>query len=257
MRSILLYDKDKCTLCGVCAGVCVQRAITLENGCWNYRTDLCKACGQCIEQCRFDALEFSGQVYTLEQVKEEILKDKAFYDKSKGGVTFSGGEILMQIEFAEHLSEILRETGIHIACETTAALPPAIFKRLLKSVDYVMLDIKHYERKILQEICRADLSVICENIKMAVNMKKTLVGRIPVIPGFNHSLKDMEGFACFCKELGVHEIHLLPFHQLGEKKYEQLQREYKMKEIPALHKEDMEEYAEYLRVYGFQVEIGG
>lgn len=214
-------------------------------------------CGYCAEECPYDALELSGRLYTLEQAEEEVMKDRAFFDKSGGGVTLSGGEVLMQAGFAVELAARLAEKGIHIACETTAALPLDLFKRLLDVADYIMVDIKHYDAETLWNVCRADFNVICGNIREAVKRKKPLVGRIPVIPGFNDSMKDMEGFAKLGRSLGIGEFHLLPFHQLGEEKYEQLQQEYRMKGVPSLHGEDMEEYAKYLKTCGFHIQIGG
>lgn len=256
LRPVLLYNKKNCVLCGRCAQVCPVNAVSIEDGIRSMNPELCTSCGRCVEECGYDALELSGRVYTLEEAAEEILKDQAFFEKSGGGVTYSGGEALMQIGFLEKLSQRLRSKGIHIACETTAALESDRYCRLLDSVDYVMMDIKHYDEKRLLKVCHADLGLIRENIRETVKRQVPLIGRIPVIPGFNASMEDMEGFAKFGRELGIKEYHLLAFHQLGEEKYERLQRNYQMKGVLPLHKEDLEEYADYLSKQGFHVEIG-
>lgn len=257
LKPALLHNGKNCTLCGLCAKNCPTGAVSVTEGTWKVDLTLCSACGRCAAECRCDALELSGQIYTVEEAAAEVLKDKAFFDKSEGGVTLSGGEVLVQVEFAERLARVLKNAGVHIACETTAALPAAVFDRLLAAVDYMMLDIKHYDAEKLWEVCHGDMRIISGNIKKAVKQGVPVVGRIPVIPGFNASMGDMEEFARFGKEMGIEEFHLLPFHQLGEEKYERLQKVYRMKSVPALHKEDLEEYAVCLRSCGFRVEIGG
>ena len=257
LRPVLLHDRKGCALCGLCTRNCPSMAVSIADGFWKLDSGRCTACGRCVDICPHDALELSGRVYSVEEAAEEVLKDRAFYDKSGGGVTISGGEVLMQAEFAVKLAEYLKKSGVHTACETTAALPGSAFEQLMVTMDYMMIDIKHYDAEKLWNICHADLQIISGNIKAAVKWGIPLVGRIPVIPGFNASMQDMEGFSKLGRELGIREIHLLPFHQMGEEKYERLQKEYRMKDEPPLHKEDLKEYAGYLKSCGFQVEIGG
>ncbi|WP_215700710.1 glycyl-radical enzyme activating protein [Clostridium sp. MCC353] len=257
LRPVLLHDGKTCALCGLCARNCPSMAVSISGGFWKMDPGRCTACGRCAAACPHDALELSGRVYTLEEAANEVLKDQAFFEKSGGGVTLSGGEVLMQAEFAAKLAKRLKTSGVHTACETTAALSGAAFEQLMAEMDYIMIDIKHYDAEKLWQTCHGDLNIISGNIKAAVNYGIPLAGRIPVIPGFNSSMQDMEGFALFGRELGIREIHLLPFHQMGEEKYERLQKQYLMKDEPPLHKEDLMKYAGYLESRGFQVEIGG
>lgn len=257
LRPVLLHDMKTCTLCGKCREICKVSAITVDKGEWRVSQSLCNTCGKCKDSCPSDSLEISGRVYSDREIFDEVVKDKAFYEKSGGGVTFSGGEALMQVDFVEHLSELLREEGIHTACETTAFAAPERFEQLLKSVDYLMIDIKHYDSERLKAVCGGDLARISNNIRTAVERGKPVAGRIPVIPGFNNSAQDIKRYAEYADSLGIKEIHLLPFHQLGEMKYDQLRRAYQMKGCTALHKEDLTRFSNYLSNLGFRIQIGG
>ena len=253
----LMYNSRFCALCGKCGQVCPTSAIKVSQKGWTINRDLCNLCGLCAQVCPNDAIEISGKLYNMEQVVDEVLKDKAFYDKSGGGVTFSGGEVLLQVDFATRLASLLQRKGIHVACETTASVQPLVFNKLLEVMDYYLLDMKHYDPEKLQTVCNGNYNFIRENTIAVVKSNKTIVGRIPIIPGFNNTLEDAKGFAEYASEVGIKEIHLLPFHQFGESKYEQLSIEYSMKDYKELHNEDIEDYAKYLIQQGFKVQIGG
>ncbi len=257
MTQLVMHDERKCIFCKQCAAVCPQKAIEVAGGRWKLNKVSCDACGVCKRACPEEAIEISGKVYTLEEAEAEVIKDQAFYEKSGGGVTLSGGEVLMQAEFAEHFAERLKQKGIHIACETTAAIFPERFTRLVNFMDCLLVDLKHYDKEKLRKICGLNLDTVCENIQTAISQNKEVIGRIPVIPGFNDSEGDIEKIGELGKKLGIRQIHLLPFHQLGERKYECLQKEYTMKSVAPLHQEDMEIYKDCLQAQGFHVEIGG
>lgn len=257
LNPVLMFDIKACVLCGRCKDICPESAIKISNRQWEVDTGLCSGCGTCADICMAEALEISGKRYRIDQVAEEVEKDKAFYEKSGGGVTLSGGEVLMQLDFIESLSDRLHSRGITIACETTASGSLGEFGRLLNAADYFMIDIKHYDAEKLQRVCGADAFRIGENIALAVQSGKTVIGRIPVIPGFNHSIVDMEKFADYAESLALTEIHLLPFHQLGESKYTQMGKQYEMNQAGGVSKQDLTDYARYLKYRGFRVQIGG
>lgn len=256
-KPVLLHDITKCTFCHRCESICKQAAIEINESNWKLKQELCDSCGKCTEMCLNEALKLSGKIYHIHDVFEEVKKDIEFYKTSGGGVTLSGGEVLTQIEFAEQLSEALHKEKIHVACETTACSTPDKFERLLKVIDYFMIDLKHYNKEKLEKVCNGNLELINKNIEKVLLSGKPVVGRIPVIPGFNFSMNDMKEYAKYAAKLGIQEIHLLPFHQLGEMKYIQLNKEYKMKGYMPLHKEDLIPYADYFTNIGLTVQIGG
>lgn len=257
LKPVLMHDENRCVLCGRCVAACPQEAISVSNGAFQVDRSRCTGCGCCHEHCMQEALEISGSYLGMKEVVEEALKDKAFYLKSGGGVTLSGGEVLMQVDFIRRLYDELHREGVSVACETSAFAPSETFRVLLESSDLFLIDLKHYDDKKLREVCHADGRQIRKNIRTVLERGKPLIGRIPVIPGFNDTKEDMKRFAQYAKDLSIRKLHLLPFHQLGELKYGQLDRSYPWKDFDALHKEDVEEAASYLKGLGFTVEIGG
>ena len=209
----------------------------------------CRWCSNPASQNRYasiaDAREdetYCGRDYTVAEVMTEVIKDKPFYDQSGGGMTMSGGEVLQQAEFAADLADAAHEAGIHVAVETTGFAVPERFREFLSHVDLLLYDFKHVDREIHQANTGVPNDVILENLATAVASGKQVIARIPVIPKFNSSLGAAAAMADRLAALGVKEVHLLPFHQFGEKKYEQLGVAYAMQGVTQLHPEVLENY---------------
>ncbi len=185
---------------------------------------------------------FSGRQYTVEEVMRIVLQDKPFYERSGGGITFSGGDVLQQAEFAAHLADAAHTEGIHVAAETEGYASPDRFCSFLSHIDLLLYDFKHSDREAHFLGTGVYNDVIKENLKAAVNIGQRVIVRIPVIPKFNASLRSAEAMAAELKEIGIEEVHLLPFHQLGESKYEKLGVTYEMKGIPQLFPEMLHVY---------------
>jgi pyruvate formate lyase activating enzyme len=180
-------------------------------------------------------------MFTLVVLFKPNTKD-IFYDESNGGVTLSGGEVLLQHEFAIALLKKLKEQGIHTACETTGYASPEIFQAFISNVDLLLFDIKHYDSQKHYEATKVHNEKIIFNLKMAVSQGKEVIIRIPVIPTINNSLEDAQGFRKLLKEVGVTKVDILPFHQFGQKKYSLLNKEYKFENVAQLHEEDLIEF---------------
>ena len=131
-----------------------------------------------------------GEHRTLDYVMSEVMKDKDFYDESKGGVTLSGGEVLQQHEFAIALLKRLKKLDIHTACETTGYASPEIFLAFIEDIDLILFDIKHYDSQKHYAFTNVYNEKIILNLKSAINQGKEIIIRIPVIPGINNSLED-------------------------------------------------------------------
>lgn len=183
-----------------------------------------------------------GRKYTLDEVLFEVEKDRCFYEESGGGITLSGGEALQQPRFTRALLEEARAKGLHCALETTGYVPEAVFQEVLPLVDLFLFDVKHWNSEKHMAGTEVDNALILKNLHTAMEYGTPLIARIPVIPGFNFSNEDGRGLAMLLRREGVQEVHLLPFHQFGEKKYEQLQLPYEMKGVKQLHPEDMQDY---------------
>ena len=253
MRQQLTLDKRKCTGCGKCVAACPQGARSVDRGVCRVDAALCNGCRACLQVCPSRAIGSEGRTVSVEEVLEEALKDKVFYDTSGGGVTFSGGEVLLQRDFATALARRLRENGVHVAVETAAAVPLEAFSAFLQEVDYVLMDLKHYDSDAHKTGTGVDNRQILENLRYLKDSGKPFLVRIPVIPGFNDSLADAQAFGKLLKELEIPEVQLLPFHQLGRHKYDLLNMQYAYAGTPQLHTEDLEAYRRQLVCQGIEV----
>lgn len=217
-------------------------------------------CGWCANpECRIPLENplCEARAYTIEEIVTEVLKDKVFYDKSGGGVTLTGGEVFTQFDFALKLCRALREKGVSVALETAGFTDKNKFETLTRETDFVFIDCKHYDEQKFFEGTGGKLSVVTENIKELIRSGKEYCVRIPVIRGYNDALSDASNFCRLFFELGIKDIQLLPFHQFGEKKYQNLGLKYKYANVPPLHEEDLAEYREIFIGNGFNAEIGG
>ena len=217
----------------------------------------CRWCSNPESQNRFtsiteqmDDTAYRGRFYTVEEVMHAVRQDKPFYERSGGGVTFSGGDVLQQAEFASALADAAHEEGIHVAAETEGYTSPERFLAFLSHIDLLLYDFKHADREAHFQGTGVYNDVIIQNLRQAVSSGKQVIARIPVIPHFNASLSSAEQMTKMLAETGIREVHLLPFHQLGESKYEKLGIPYEMKGIKQLHPEALEKYRDVFLHYG-------
>ena len=255
MRAQLTLDREKCAGCGSCASLCPAKARALSGGFPAVDAGACTLCGHCLEACPTRAIGREGSEMTVEEVLAEVLKDEAFYRQSGGGVTFSGGEPLLQIEFATALARALHESGVSVAIETAAAIPGERFRAFLREIDYVHIDLKHYDSARHRAGTGLGNEQILENIFAVRDSGLPYLVRIPVIPGFNASPEDAQGFAKLLASLRVDRVQLLPFHQLGERKYSLLGRAYAHAGQAQLHKEDLKQYRQIMLRHGLDAQL--
>ena len=251
----LTLDKNKCTGCGACVAACPQNARTIEAGFPKVNTALCNRCGACLENCLNGAIALEGKVADVEQVLAEVRKDKVFYDRSGGGVTLSGGEVLLRLPFARELSRRLHQEGIHVAVETAGVAKEERFRALLKEIDYVMMDLKHYDSAAHRAGTGRGNEQVLANLRILRDSGVPFLVRIPVIPGFNDSLEDAAAFALLLKEMDIFKVQLLPFHRLGCHKYELLGLAYDYADTPSMQAEELEDYSRAFTRMGIEVII--
>lgn len=195
--------------------------------------------------------------YRVEELAAELIKDKPFFDRSGGGVTLTGGEPLLQMDFVVSLSRRLHELGVRVAVETAACVPADAFQKAVAALDMVHIDLKHYDEEAHRRGVGAGLDLILENIRTALASGVPTVLRIPVIPGYNDAETHARGFARLLTALGAGEVHLLPFHQMGERKYETLGMPYAFAGKNQLREEDLAPFEAILKDAGLKVQIGG
>ena len=192
-----------------------------------------------------DAMEdplYCGRAYTVAEVMAVVRQDLPFYEESGGGMTLSGGEVLQQQDFALELIAAAHAEGIQVAVETTGYAAPERFQQFLPAPDLFLYDFKHYDRALHRAGTGVDNDWILENLRAVVAAGKPVIARIPVIPRFNVGIKHARGLAGALADIGVREVHLLPFHQMGEKKYDELGIDYEWRGVKQLHPEALENY---------------
>ena len=251
----LTLDKGKCVGCGACVAACSQNARSMEEGFPKVNTALCNHCGACLENCPGGAIAMEGKFVDTEQVLAEVRKDKVFYDRSGGGVTLSGGEVLLKLPFAMELARRLHQEGIHVAVETAGVAKEERFRALLKEIDYVMMDIKHYDSAAHRAGTGRGNEQVLANLRILRDSGVPFLVRIPVIPGFNDSLEDAAAFALLLKEMDIFKVQLLPFHRLGCHKYELLGLAYDYADTPSMQAEELEDYSRAFTRLGIEVII--
>ncbi len=221
----LSYNIEKCTGCQACIDVCNQKAIQFVEGKVKTDRSLCNACGKCITNCPTEARSIIGKTMNVDEVYKEVSKDKLFYDTSGGGVTLTGGEVLVQHEFARSILKRCKENGIHSAIETCGHGKWEVLKGLLKYTDIVLYDLKHMNDLEHKKCTGVGNELILDNLsKLSKELNIPVIIRVPIIPGYNNSEENMHLMSKYILENvpTCQEVNLLPYHNFGEGKREQL-----------------------------------
>lgn len=222
--------QSRCVSCGYCAESCPKGIIEGQPPFAITDREKCDLCGICVKECCTNAKKVVGEEYTVEALLKEIVKDQSFYDSSGGGVTFSGGEPLMQPVFLKGILEACKGAGIHTAIETTGMAEREVLLEAASLLDLIYFDLKHMDDKVHKDITGVSNERILDNLAALSKVHHNIVVRIPVIPGINDSIENLRKTADYAASLSVPLIELLPYHNLGEVKYGQLGREYELSE---------------------------
>lgn len=199
-----------------------------------------------------------GRDVTVGEVMEEVLKDSVYFRRSGGGLTLSGGESLLQPDFAAALLEAAHENGLNTAIESTGFADYGAIEKILPHLDLYLMDIKHMNSEKHKAFTTQPNERILENAKKIAKNAKKLIIRVPVIPGFNDTEAEIGDIADFAASLdNVREIHLLPYHRLGADKYDNLGCEYTLKDILPPSEEKMEFLKRTAENRGLICQIGG
>ena len=210
----MLFYKSKCIGCEKCKEKCA------------YNPKKCNLCGNCTIYCPKDAREICGKEYTAEELLKIILRDKDFYIASGGGVTFSGGECMLRIDFLEEALRLCKENGIHTAVDTAGHVPYAYFEKILPFTDLFLYDVKCFNNEKHKKHTGVGNELILENLKRLLRVGKPIWVRIPIIPTVNDTREEMQAIRALLDAHGhPDKIELLPYHQMGEHKYEALEKE--------------------------------
>lgn len=217
----------------------------------------CQACTQIPDDCPTGAMAEIGEWMDADQVVSLARRDTIFYDATGGGVTFSGGEPMEWAAFLKEAIPKLKAEGIHVAVETCGAGPVEAYQALAQEVDLWLFDLKMADDQEAQRVLGASFETLFSRLALLREAQAKVVVRIPLIPGFTATKANLIQIADRVRTLQIEEIHLLPFHQYGEGKYQALGREYALEGVSPMEKEEAESFRLIFEERGFRVQIGG
>lgn len=231
MKPEIQLLEEKCVGCGECFRTCPNGAhIALDN---LHKIDrgLCNGCGKCADSCYAGAIALIGKTVSVDEVMKYLLEDAAYFKNSGGGVTFSGGEAMMQIEFLKELLQRCREAGIHTAVDTAGNLPFEQFEKIMPYTNLFLYDIKAFNSDVHKKLTGVPNHHILRNLPLLIQNKAEVIVRVPCIPGGN--LDEMEDIAEYLKSVPVQKVELLAYHRLGEGKRRSLGMDAESFDIPS------------------------
>jgi pyruvate formate lyase activating enzyme len=252
----LMFFENRCVLCGKCLEACPHGAIAQEDGVMR-TTDACRACGTCVDVCAAGARELAGHWMSVPEVLHEIEKDRLFWDESAGGVTFSGGEPLLQPNFLESLLDTCRARHIHTAVETCGYAKRDLLLRISSKVDLILFDLKLLDSEKHRAHTSQGNESILANLRALTEAGRNVIVRYPVIPEVNGDEENVKQTIKLLASLGLRRIHLLPFHQTGANKYRRLRLPNREIGDNGSLQPLVERIAQEFSGQGFEVRMGG
>lgn len=253
----LIYSLEKCIDSRECIEVCPVDAIqAAERGVLIDR-EKCIGCEACSQVCPGQALHLSGKRMNTSQVLEYVNRDREFYLASGGGMTLSGGEPLTQPDFSLALLRGAHEMGLNTAVETTGLAEVSTMERVLRETDLILYDIKHIDPILHLEGTGEDNLIILTNARRAAKLGVEMIFRVPVIPNYNDQIETIQAIARLGVELGLKELHLLPYHTFGRAKYERLGRKYLLPDLTSSTMDQMEKLQVAAQTTGIKVHVSG
>ncbi len=233
----IFFDKTLCKNCMRCTRIC-DANVTNDNQHQFFREN-CILCGKCLSVCPSNAFEILGIEMTAEEIADETLKDEIFMKGSGGGVTFSGGEPLMQVDLCVEIAKILKKKGINIAIDTSGAIPRSSIDKILPYVDTFLFDIKAFNENVHFTCTGVSNRQILDNVLYVDSLGIPIEIRYPYIPTMNDS--EVQDIAEFVKELkNVKCIRILPYHNYAQRKYDCLGLSYPSIDVPVPSKEEID-----------------
>lgn len=249
---------DKCAGCGECVPACPHDALSAGAGGIERDAALCTACGTCAEVCPALSHEAIGRRWTVEEVVAEIEKELPFFEGTRGGVTFSGGEPLAQPDFLEALLDACGRQSLHRAVDTSGFAPAETVRRIAARADLFLFDLKHMDPTAHRRATGVDNALILDNLRLVASTGTEIRLRLPLVPGINDDEDNVRRTGLFAASLpGVRGIDVLPYHAAARGKYAKLGRPYPGRDIPAPDPARVDRAVNILQDCGLAVRIGG
>ncbi|MEN3011142.1 MAG: glycyl-radical enzyme activating protein [Candidatus Bipolaricaulaceae bacterium] len=226
----LMFFDYKCLGCGTCARVCPEGALAQEAGAQPRLTrEKCTGCGRCAEACPSGAWRLVGKTITVEELLSLLERDALLYDRSQGGVTFSGGEPLFQPDFLRAALAACKERRIHTAVDTSGYAPWDVFERIAPLTDLFLFDLKPMDEEAHRRYTGVSNRLIHANLRRLAELGRPVRVRVPLIPGITDTEENLQALLALLRELQgrILGVELLPYHDVAEK-YQRLGKSYGM-----------------------------
>jgi pyruvate formate lyase activating enzyme len=252
---VLMYRANRCVLCGECIAVCEHQSISI-NGIAATNRSTCKVCGACAKACYNGAREVSGYLASVDQVMSEVLRDTPFFEGSGGGVTFSGGEPLLQHRFLLELLRACRDKELHTVVDTSGYATWEVLNSIRGYVDLFLFDLKMMDDERHIRYTGVSNRLILSNLKQLAETGSAIYIRIPLIPGINDDEENLRQSGEFIRSLpNISGVELMGYHDLAAAKYQALGMDYHLRDIKAPSKDELKSSANILERAGLQVKM--
>ncbi len=245
---------ERCIRSGNCASACADGAIL--SGKKRIDRTRCTLCGDCITTCHAEALKMIGKEFASDELMEEVSRDRPFYEDSGGGVTLSGGESLLQIDFVEEFCSQCREEGLSVVVETCGAVPYDSFRRIIPFVDLFLFDVKAIDPSLHKTWTGSGNERILSNLERLAESGVPIIARVPIVPGHTALPSNLNQIADRL-EGSFPEVHLMPYHRWGESKIDLTDSPQPSLDLVAPDHEDMGAVEEIFARRGLSVRVGG
>jgi pyruvate formate lyase activating enzyme len=253
----LAFHQDRCVACGTCIPACAEGAIASEAGVVVLDRARCRVCGACAEACPSGAREVVGRAWASDDLLATLARDEVFFDESGGGVTFSGGEPLVQAAFLAEMLRLCRGRGIHTAVDTCGMADRAAFDEIAPLADLFLFDVKAADDVRHRAITGASNAVIVDNLRRLASRGARIRARFPCVPDLTADDENVGQVGRLLAEVGVRAVDLLPYHRAGTAKHARLGIEDPAPSLRVPTKEEVARAAATLAACGLQVHVGG
>lgn len=247
----LSFDISKCNGCMKCIDICPVNAILIDETKIKVDFSVCTACGKCVDECPDSAFRIYGNEMTAQQVLEEVVKDKNYFENSGGGITLSGGEVMAQIDFAIEILQLAKSQNIHTIIETSGYSKTENFKNVLPFVDLFLFDYKHTDKQLHKKYTGAELTLILENLELLYQQNASILLRCLIIPGINDNQTHFQGICNISHTYpDLKGIEILSYHNFGASKYTKTGKKYQLENSVTVSKKQRTEWVNELKKMG-------
>jgi pyruvate formate lyase activating enzyme len=253
----LAVHQDRCVACGTCLPACAQHAIAGQAGVMTTDRGRCRVCGACAEACPEGAREIVGREWSSNDLLATLARDEVFFDESGGGVTFSGGEPLMQPAFVAEMLRACRERRIHTAVDTCGMADRSAVEMVASLADLFLFDLKAADERRHRAITGASNVAILDNLRCLVSRGATVRARFPCVPGLTADDENVGQVGRLLADLGVRTVDVLPYHRAGTAKFARLGIEDPSPDLRVPTADEVGRVAGLLAACGLDVHLGG